>query len=96
MTDESTNKHQNNADSADVKNLIELTTNEHESNNNNNNEENHLDQQIEQEENSADNLVIRDLLGSVKPESNKVKHMRLFVYRICLHSTCSVCLETER
>jgi hypothetical protein len=31
-----------------------------------------LDKQIEQEETNADNLVIKDLIGSVKPEPNKV------------------------
>ena len=31
-----------------------------------------LEQDIEQEEKKADNLVIRDLMGSVKPESQKV------------------------
>jgi hypothetical protein len=36
-------------------------------------EDNNLDKQIEQEENKADNIVIKDLMGSVKPEPNKVK-----------------------
>jgi hypothetical protein len=35
-------------------------------------EDNQLDKQIEQEENNADNLVIKDLMGSVRPEPNKV------------------------
>ena len=36
-------------------------------------EQNNLDQQIENEEKNADNLVIKDLMGSVKPEPQKVK-----------------------
>ncbi|CAF3138384.1 unnamed protein product [Rotaria socialis] len=33
--------------------------------------ENQLDKELEQEEQKADNIVIRDIMGSVKPESNK-------------------------
>ena len=32
-----------------------------------------LDKQIEEEENAADNIVIKDLMGSVRPEPNRVK-----------------------
>lgn len=45
---------------------IRLSTDNHEE------DEDQLDQQIEKEEKNADNLVIKDLMGSVKPESNKV------------------------
>lgn len=38
-------------------------------------EDNQLDKQIEQEESKADNMVIKDLMGSVKPEQNKVKFL---------------------
>ncbi len=31
-----------------------------------------LDQKLDQEQTKADNLVIKDLMGTVKPESNKV------------------------
>ncbi|CAF4441388.1 unnamed protein product, partial [Rotaria magnacalcarata] len=33
--------------------------------------ENQLDKELEQEEQKGDNIVIRDIMGSVKPESNK-------------------------
>ncbi|CAF4381921.1 unnamed protein product [Adineta steineri] len=49
-------------------NLISLSTCDHEDESN---QENIVDKQIEQEEKAADNIVIKDLMGSVKPESNK-------------------------
>ncbi|CAF4014183.1 unnamed protein product [Adineta steineri] len=49
-------------------NLISLSTCDHEDESN---QENIVDKQIEQEEKVADNIVIKDLMGSVKPESNK-------------------------
>lgn len=42
--------------------------------------EDQLDQQIEKEEKNADNLVIKDLMGSVKPEPNKVNPPFLSFY----------------
>jgi hypothetical protein len=42
-------------------------------------EDNQLDKQIEQEEKKADNLVIKDLMGSVKPEPNKVIKQKIYL-----------------
>ncbi len=39
---------------------------------------NQLDQQIEHEESKADNIVIKDLMGSVRPEPNKVSNSFVF------------------
>jgi hypothetical protein len=68
MSDEPAKKRQKSHESNghEIIETIQLSTCDHEE------EENHLDKQIEQEENKADNIVIKDLMGSVKPEPNKV------------------------
>jgi hypothetical protein len=67
----------------EIINIVRLSTSDHEE------EENQLDKQIEQEENKADNMVIKDLMGSVKPEPNKVIRkylfLKLFLY-ICIEN----------
>ena len=69
MTDEPEKKRQKSTESNESETIgaVHLSINDHEEE-----EENHLDKQIEHEENKADNLVIKDLMGSMKPESNKV------------------------
>ena len=39
-----------------------------------------LDNQIEQEEKKADNLVIKDLMGSIRPEPNKVIQSQILLF----------------
>jgi hypothetical protein len=70
--DEPPKKRQKSED--EIKYPIRLSISDHEDE-----EVNHhqLDQQIEQEETNADNLVIKDLMGSVKPEPNKVIKLNL-------------------
>ena len=65
MTDEPVQKRQKTTET----NSIQLSTSDHEEDDK---QENHVDQQIEQEEQKADNIVIKDLMGSVKPIPNKV------------------------
>jgi hypothetical protein len=72
MTEEPAKKRQKSDDSK-VTNLIRLSTSDHEE------EDNQLDKQIEQEEKKADNLVIKDLMGSVKPEPNKVIKQKIYL-----------------
>jgi hypothetical protein len=72
MTDEPSKKRQKSGDSDDI---ILLSASNHEDEG----EENQLDKQIENEEKNADNLVIKDLMGSVKPESNKVFQKNFFL-----------------
>jgi hypothetical protein len=82
MTDEPAQKRQKTTEinENEIINYIELSTSDHEE------EDNHVDKQIEQEENKADNIVIKDLMGSVKPESNKVIKLDfLFYFVIVVH-----------
>ncbi len=82
MTDEPAQKRQKTTEinENEIINYIELSTSDHEE------EDNHVDKQIEQEENKADNIVIKDLMGSVKPESNKVIKLDfLFYFEIVVH-----------
>jgi len=82
MTDEPAQKRQKTTEinENEIINYIELSTSDHEE------EDNHVDKQIEQEENKADNIVIKDLMGSVKPESNKVIKLDfLFCFVIVVH-----------
>jgi hypothetical protein len=82
MTDEPAQKRQKTTEinENEIINYIELSTSDHEE------EDNHVDKQIEQEENKADNIVIKDLMGSVKPESNKVIKLDfLFYFEIIVH-----------
>ena len=53
---------------------------------------NQLDDQIEQEEKKGDNLVIKDLMGSVRPEPNKVIQQEKFF--LCSFGEYS-CVENE-
>jgi len=70
MTDEPAKKRQKSEN--EVTDIILLSTNDHEE------QDNQLDKQIEQEESKADNIVIKDLMGSVRPESNKVIKKKFF------------------
>ena len=54
---------------SEMGNPVHLLINDHEEEQENRNQ---LDQQIEQEQNNADNIVIKDLMGSVRPEPQKV------------------------
>ncbi len=71
MTDEPAKKRQKSEN--EVTDIILLSTNDHEE------QDNQLDKQIEQEENKADNIVIKDLMGSVRPEPNKVSNSFVFI-----------------
>ncbi|CAF4558922.1 unnamed protein product [Rotaria sp. Silwood1] len=69
MTDEPVKKRQKNMESNgnEMKDSIQLST----SGQDEEVDENQLDKQIEKEETKADNIVIKDIMGSVKPVSNK-------------------------
>jgi hypothetical protein len=76
MTDEPAKKRQKSEN--EVTDIVLLSTNDHEE------QDNQLDKQIEQEENKADNIVIKDLMGSVRPESNKVIKKNFFFFYFVL------------
>ena len=71
MDDEPAKKRQKSVETNghEVINKVRLSVSDHEEEE----QENHLDKQIEQEEHKADNMVIKDLMGSVRPEPNKVE-----------------------
>ena len=74
MSDQPPKKRQKSGDSTETKAATASTTNEPvevAAEEEEETHENKLEQDIEQEEKKADNIVIRDLMGSVKPESNK-------------------------
>ncbi|CAF2370180.1 unnamed protein product [Rotaria sp. Silwood2] len=69
MTDEPAKKRSKTmeSDENNTKDSIRLSAN----NRDEEEDENQLDKQIEKEEKKADNIVIKDIMGSIKPESNK-------------------------
>lgn len=89
MSDESVKKRLKSTDSQETTSTILLSISDHDEDD----EPTQVDQQIEQEEKTGDNLVIRDLMGSVRPESQKVSDR---TSNLVPRQLCGFVLETQR